>query len=253
MIASLPMYARPANRAAHQVLWHLIRDELQRRGLPAPDDLDDAIDFQESWARPDLVLGQICNLPYRALFRHRVTAIAAMDYGLPDCAPGYYNSVFIVHRDSAVADKSDLLNGARMAANALLSQSGYGAAQQWAADQGCLFSTTLMTGSHAASIAAVATRQADFATIDAQTWRMAQQDDPATAQVRVIGTTAASPCMTLITRAGQDPGPYLNAVTAAVAALPDGHRQTLGLRGVVALSPDAYDIPLPPEPRAVCG
>ncbi|MBQ2260239.1 MAG: PhnD/SsuA/transferrin family substrate-binding protein [Loktanella sp.] len=250
MIASLPMYARPANRAAHQAFWYLIRDGLHAYGLRAPDDLNETIEFEQSWAQPDLVLGQICNLPYRARFRDHVTPIAAMDYGLPGCAPGFYNSVFIVHRDSTISDPQDLRNS-RMATNALLSQSGYGAAQQWAADQGFHFTMPLITGSHAASITAVATGQADFATIDAQTWRMAQQDHPATDLVKVIGTTPASPCMTLITRAGQDPAPYLAAVTAAVETLPEPLRQTLGLRGVVALSPDAYDIPLPPEPQAL--
>jgi ABC-type phosphate/phosphonate transport system substrate-binding protein len=252
VIASLPMYLRPANRAAHHALWHLIRDGLRERGLQAPDDLDETVDFEESWARPDLVLGQICNLPYRALFRDRVTPIAAMDYGVPGCAPGYYNSVFIVHRDSDLSDLHQLC-GRRMAASALLSQSGYGAAQQWAAENGFLFAAPLITGSHAASVNAVATRAADFATIDAQTWWMAQQDDPLTAQLKVIGATPPSPCMTLITRAGQDPAPYLSAVTAAIAALPAVHRTKLGLRGVVPLCTEAYAIPLPPEPVILAG
>lgn len=247
MIASLPMYLRPANRAAHHALWALIRDGLRNRDLPAPDELDEAIDFEASWAHPDLVLGQICNLPYRAQFRDRVTRVAAMDYDLPGCAPGYYNSVFIVHRDSHLSDLRHL-RGRRMAASALLSQSGYGAAQQWAADQGFVLASPLITGNHAASIKAVATGAADFASIDAQTWWMAQQDDPLTGQVKVIGTTPASPCMTLITRKGQNPAPYLAAVSDAIAALPETHRQMLGLRGVVALPAAAYDIALPPDP-----
>jgi ABC-type phosphate/phosphonate transport system substrate-binding protein len=250
MIASLPMYLRPANRAAHRALWASIRDELRVRDVPAPETLDEDIDFEASWAHPDLVLGQICNLPYRALFRGRVTPIAAMDYGLPGCAPGYYNSVIVVHRDNPLSHLVHL-RGRRMAASALLSQSGYGAAQQWASDQGFRFGPPLITSSHAASIKAVATGAADFATIDAQTWWMVQQDDPLTGQVKVIGTTPSSPCMTLITRAGQDAAPYLAAIGAATATLPETHRQTLGLRGIVPLSPDAYDIPLPPEPEAV--
>jgi hypothetical protein len=54
--------------------------------------------------------------------------------------------------------------------------------------------------------------------------------------------------MTLITRKGQNPAPYLAAVTQAIAALPETHRQMLGLRGVVVLPPAAYDIALPPDP-----
>ncbi len=34
MIAALPMYDRPENRAAHDALWSLIRDGLRARGIP---------------------------------------------------------------------------------------------------------------------------------------------------------------------------------------------------------------------------
>ncbi|WP_246082533.1 hypothetical protein [Rubellimicrobium rubrum] len=63
MIAALPMYDRPDNWAAHDALWSLIRDGLRSRGNAAPDALDHGTDPMDEWGRPDLVLGQICNLP----------------------------------------------------------------------------------------------------------------------------------------------------------------------------------------------
>ena len=79
---------------------------------------------------PDLVLGQICNLPLRAKFRVRLTVIGAADYGLPDgCPPGHYNSLFVVRKDAAGRTPQGLCHIARFAANALMSHSGYGAPQ----------------------------------------------------------------------------------------------------------------------------
>jgi len=67
MIASLPMYDRPSNAAAHDRLWALIRDNLRSDGISAPDALDRAVLYRETWGRSDLVVGQICVMPYAAL------------------------------------------------------------------------------------------------------------------------------------------------------------------------------------------
>ncbi len=95
MFAALPMYDRPDSRAAHDRFWAAIRDGLRARGVEAPEALDRETYYSDGWARPDLTLGQICNLPYRALFRGKVRRIAASDYGLEGCPPGYYRSLFV--------------------------------------------------------------------------------------------------------------------------------------------------------------
>ena len=112
------MYDRPANAAAHDQLWGLIRDNLRDAGVDAPDALDRETGYMTSWGRDDLVLGQICNLPLRAKFRPMVTMIGAADYGLPDCPAGHYNSVFIVHRDTDGDNPMDFIRG-RFASNGL--------------------------------------------------------------------------------------------------------------------------------------
>lgn len=239
------MYARPENRAAHDALWALIRDGLRGRGLTAPDALDHDIDHIEGWGRPDLVLGQICNLPYRARFRDRVTLIGAAHYDLPDCAPGQYYSVLIAR--AHLQDPS----AARFACNDLLSHSGYGAAHEWAQHNGFALIPSMITGSHRASMAAVASGQADLAAIDAQTWWIAAQDDGLTDELRIIGQTAHSPGMSFITRPGQDPAPYFAAIDDAIHRLDPVHRRTLNLCGIAALSQTAYDLPLPPMLQAI--
>ena len=250
MIASLPMYARPTNRAAHDALWVLIRDGLRDRGIAAPDGLDHGIDHMESWAHPDLVLGQICNLPYRAMFNGRVTLIGTADYGVDGCPPGHYRSVFVVRSDCTAKTPKDLASQC-FAYNELLSQSGYGAPQLWAQAQGFQFENVTKTGSHRASIAAVAEGRADIAAIDAHTWWIEQAENPQTAKLKAIGHTTATPAMSFITRKGQDPAPYLDAIACAIAALEPDHAATLGLKAIVALPQTAYHLPLPPKQEAI--
>lgn len=250
MIASFPMYARASNKGAHDKLWALIRDGLHVRGIEAPRELDHTRDHMSVWANEDLVLSQICNLPYRDTFRGKVTRIGAADYGLSGCAPGYYNSVFVVRSDSPADNPTQFAKG-RFAFNDLMSQSGYGSAQLWADSHGFLFDATMQTGSHHASIAAVANGTADIAAIDAQTWWIEQAENPLTAQLKVIGTTDPSPGMTFITRNGQDPVPYFDTIKHAIAALDTQSAKVLGVKGIIALPSSAYTLPFPPQQTAI--
>lgn len=247
MFASLPMYARPETEDAHNALWTLIRDGLRDRGIAAPDALDQDFHHVAGWGREDLVLGQICNLPYRALFRDRVTVIGSADYDLPEVEAGQYFSQWVIRADDP-AQRLEDCGGYRLAYNDPLSQSGWGAAEANAERRGLRLTPHLSTGAHHASMQAVAEGAADLASIDAVTWRMAKRWVPVTDKLRVIGRTDSSPGMTFITRPGQDPTPYFAAIAAAIAELDDAHKATLGLRAIVSLPASAYDIPLASDP-----
>lgn len=249
MIASLPMYDRPANAAAHDALWVLIRDNLRGAGVAAPDRLDRDVDYMAGWERPDLVLGQICNLPLRAMPMGKVTVIGTSVYGLKACPRGHYNSYIIVHRDRTGADPR-AFSTARLAVNSLMSHSGYGAPQAWAKLRGFVFSAPFVTGSHDASLCAVATRRADIAAVDAQTWWMQQADMDEVAEVAIIGVTPAAPGQTFITRAGEDKQVYFAAIEAALADLTARDQTILGLRGIHNLPQSDFDMPMPPLPVA---
>ncbi len=244
------MYDRPTNRAAHDAFWVLVRDNLRASGIDTPDALDRETGYLTGWARPDLVLGQICNLPLRAKFLDKVTMIGAADYGIPNCPAGHYNSVFVVHRDAEGDTPSDFAN-ARFAANSLTSHSGYGAPQAWAQLNDCTFRAPMMTGSHDRSVAMIADRRADIAAIDAQTWMLQQRDMPLTADLRVVGVTGHAPCMTFITRQGQDPAIYFAAIAAAIAGLGQVDQESLGLTQIVSLPVADYDLPMPPLPQTI--
>lgn len=248
MFASFPMYDRPENADAHDELWSLIRDGLRARGIPAPDALDRATPHVDGWARPDLVLGQICNLPYRAQFRDHVTAIGAADYGVPNAPPGHYLSLFIVRDDDRAETPLDC-TGYRFAFNDPLSQSGWGAPSDWARANGLRLNPVLLTGAHALSVQAVAAGRADLAAIDAVTFRNLRRWEPAARAVRVVGITHPTPGMTFITAPGNDPTVFRAVIADAIAMLSDDSSDLLGLRDIVALPPSAYDIPLPQPPE----
>ena len=245
MIAALPMYARAENRAAHEAFWAMVRDDLRAAGHAAPDALDHDIDHVASWQHPALTLGMICNLPYRAQFRGRVTLVGAADYGLDGVASGYYHSVFLVRAEDPV-QSPDKARNHRFAYNDALSQSGWGAPQLWAQARGFAFTPHLETGAHLASARAVLSGKADLAALDAVTWRDLQRWEPDMTGLRVIGHSDPSPALTFITARDNDPAPLRTAICAAIDAMPQPHREVLGLRGIVQLHESAYNLPLPP-------
>lgn len=243
MIASLPMYDRPENAAAHDALWSAIRDALGY----GPDRLNRTLSPMDSWGHPDLLLGQICNLPYRARFRSHVTRIGAAIYDLPDTPPGYYRSVFITRAEDAARGLAPAALG-RFAYNEALSHSGWGAAIAHVTARGLSLPHRVVTGSHRESMLAVAQGRADLAAIDEVTWRMFCRWEPATRDLCVVDRSGLAPGMTFITADPAQAQPLFQAIDTAIANLPARHRDLLGLRGITPLSDHAYDIPLPPTP-----
>ncbi len=244
MIATLPMYDRPENAAAHDALWAGVREALSARGIAAPDALDRTVDHVEGWGRPDLLLGQICNLPWRARFRDRVTLLGAATYDVGD-GPGLYHSVIVARIGGPAPAPGD---APRFALNDPLSNSGWDMPQEWARAAGLALRPVLVTGSHAASLRAVVEGRADLAGIDAVTFRAMLRWDGAASRVRVLARTASTPGMSFATARTNDPAPLRAALAEALADLSPEVAETLGLRGMAALPPSAYDRPLPPAP-----
>ncbi len=243
MIAALPMYDRPENRAAHDAFYAAFREALGR----GPDALDRDTAYDETWAHPDLLLGQICNLPYRARFRDRVTRVANVDFGLTDTPAGYYHSVFIVREERAAQGLAPAALGT-FAYNDALSQSGWGAPLATLAKQGLQVHSTMRTGAHVDSARAVASGKADLAAIDAVTWKMLQAHEPAVAELRVVGRTILSPGMTFVTAKQNDPAPIRAALHEALSAISAEDAAAIHMHGLLTLPDAAYDIPLPHAP-----
>ncbi len=246
MIAALPMYDWPETAGANDILWSLIRDALRRRGIDAPGRLARGRDPWSVWQDPDLLLAQTCGMPFRTRLHGQVTLVGTPDYDLPDARPGHYYSQIIARHDDPGGFEA--FRDRTLAYNEDLSQSGWAAPRCHANALGFDFSRCLQTGAHRASAEAVAEGRADLAAIDAVTWRLIEAHRPALAEsLRIVARTDPTPGLPLITAQGRDPAPLAAAVEAAIAALPDSARETLGLRGFVRMPAEAYlAVPNPP-------
>lgn len=252
MIASLPMYDRPETAAANDRLWAGIRDRLRAEGLPAPEALiHGASDLWPQWTSADLVLSQTCGYPYRSRLHGQVLLVGTPDYGVEGCASGYYRSVLVARADDP-RDRIDLFDGAALAYNDALSQSGWAAPQTHAARIGIRLLPALQTGSHGQSARAVAEGRADVAALDAVTWRLLQRFDPVTRDLREVGMTDPTPCLPLITARTYDPDILFDVLAEAIADMPAADRNLTGLQRLVRIPAAVYlSVPTPPSPDRI--
>ncbi len=251
MIASLGMYDMPPMQAANDRFWAMIRDGLRSAGHAAPESLTRGPDaYWPAWTSSDLVLSQTCGLPFRARLHGKVTLIGTPDYGLAGCPPGHYRSLFVARAKDTRKTLADF-QGATLAYNEDLSQSGWGAPSNHVAGTGLVWGGLLLTGAHIASARAVADGRADLAAIDALTWELLKRYEDWTQQLSVIEATAPTPGLPYIARAGADADLLFDVITVAIAALSADDREVLHLRGFVRVPPGAYlALPNPPAPEA---
>ncbi|UYV38818.1 PhnD/SsuA/transferrin family substrate-binding protein [Rhodobacteraceae bacterium D3-12] len=243
LIATLAMYDRAETAPANDAFWSAIRAALG----DGPAALTRGDDLWALWQSPDLLLGQTCGLPFRARLHGHVTLVGTPDYGLPGCAPGYYNSVFVARDDTPLTARK----GQRFAYNEPLSQSGWAAPALHMQALGITPGAFSQTGAHRASARAVAEGHADFAALDALSWAMIRAHDPFAADLHVIDATAPTPGLPFITALGRDPAPLRAAITTAINTLPDAHRSALHLRGLTTISEQDYlAMPTPPPPAS---
>jgi ABC-type phosphate/phosphonate transport system substrate-binding protein len=149
------------------------------------------------WSDPALLLSQSCWGPMRHGLDGKVVVLAQPTY---DDVPGgcgiFYRSAIVMREGNSVpapegagAMLPDTLGGLRPAINAPHSLSGAIALSEDLSDPG-LAARALVTGSHRASVRAVADGLADFAAIDCRSWAMALDHEPAARTLTVVGWTA---------------------------------------------------------------
>ena len=238
----LGMYDMPEIHSANDAIWSAVRSAIGA----GPAQLDRSSDFWEIWHSPDLVLGQTCGLPYRARLMGQVQKIATPDYALPGCPPGYYASAFVVREDSPFRSLTDL-DGALLAFNEGMSQSGWAGPMSKLARQGIRPGGLLETGAHVRSLAAVAAGRADVTAADMQTIRLITQSGTMPAGLRQIGATDPTPGLPYICAPAQDAGRLRTALQDAIA-LPAA--APLGIAALVDIPEDVYAaVPTPPAPQ----
>lgn len=247
MIASLGMYDRAECQPANNRLWERIRDGMRAEGMAAADHLARGADaYWTAWESPDLALSQTCGFPYRTKLHGKVTLIGTPDFGIEGCAPGYYRSIFVAHKEDPRAKLAEF-NGATLAFNEPLSQSGWAAPQNYAKAQNLTLKPHLQSGSHLRSARAVAEGKAEIAAIDAVTWTMIVRWEPFAADLKVVGQTDPTPGLPYIAAKGADAALIFQIIAQSIASLSPQDRDILCLRGIVHIAPETYlAVPTPP-------
>ncbi len=240
------MYDHPVVRGETDAFWAAIRDRLRAEGVPAPETLTRADDIVAQWSDPGLLLGQTCGLPFRCYLHDAVTLVGSIDYGLEGIPPGFYHSYFVARADDP-RTTLDEFTDAVLAYNEPNSHSGWAAAVR----SGVRFRVGAVSGSHRASIIHVADGSADIAAIDAISWGLMERYAPETRALKIVGCSAPTPGMALITAFPEHAPSLRRAIAAGIEDLPSAARTGLGLRGFVQIPVSSYRaVPNPPVPEA---
>jgi ABC-type phosphate/phosphonate transport system substrate-binding protein len=242
------MYDFPWIAAANDALWAAISARLAEAGVRPPTRLSRGGDLGALWRHPGLVFGQTCGYPYVTGLKDAVTLIAAPEYGFPGCEGASHRS-FIIRRVSDSRPGLSEFRGAIAALNAHDSNTGmnlFRAAIASVARGAPFFRAIVVTGSHEASVEAIAAGKADLASIDCVSFALLSRGRPELVErVTVVAETPLSPCLPFIASA-RLPASAIAAVRGALfAALADPAlekaRVTLGLKGARVVAPADYD------------
>lgn len=252
--AALPMYDWPEVGPAVDTFWSLARERLVAAGIEAPVRLTRPDGVDDLWSDRSTVLDQVCSLNPVREGSGTVVPLGTLEYnapaGLPPCSPGDYYSVIVCRTSDERRHTGDpaAFGGARIAANGTDSQSGYwslGHHVRLVAAQRPLFGRCMFTGSHRASIRAVAAGSADLAAIDVHSWRLALEYEQAARQLTVVDTTSPTPGVACVTGvAWADRAEVISSCLAgaaeAVAGTPAG--RAMRLVGYRARTPDEFGV-----------
>ena len=247
-LAALPMYDFPWTAAANDALWAAIAVRLDEAGVEAPKRLTRRPDLDAQWRDPRLVFGQTCGYPYVAGLKGAVALIATPAYGFPGCEDASHRS-FIIRRASDPRRALAEFRGATAGLNGHDSNTGmnlFRAAIAPIAGRAPFFRAIVVTGSHEASMAAVAEGRVDLAAIDCVSFALLARGRPELIErVAVVAESPPSPGLPFIASARLDASAVAAVRQALFAALADPNlaeaRSALGLEGAREASPAAYD------------
>jgi ABC-type phosphate/phosphonate transport system substrate-binding protein len=246
------MYDLPELQGANDALWAAIAARLHAHNVfGVPDQLIRDRSPEALWTDPDLLLAQACGFPLATRLEGRVRVVATPRYRARGCEGADYRSAVVVRTGSLTSSLDDL-RASRCAVNDLASNSGMNLLRAEIAPLAGgkpFFKSVILTGSHLASVEAVAGDEADVAAIDCVTWAHLQRWRPSlTARLRVLTWTVRNPGLPLITSLGTSPSQLaaLRAVLDEVAADPTLRevRRTLLLDGFSLVPAEHYRAPL---------
>jgi ABC-type phosphate/phosphonate transport system substrate-binding protein len=247
-VAGLPMYDLPEVRPALDALWAGVARHLRREEVAdAPERLTYELSGGALWREPALLFSQCCGADLVGACADALRPLATPCYRAEGCAGGRYASVLVVGEDEDIAGLEDL-RGRVAAINHPESHSGSNALRALIAPRsrgGRFFARVVVSGSHAASLALVASRQAAVAAIDCVTHALLARHRPAAlAGTRPLCRTAPAPAPPFVTRrdAGDELVRRLRSALHGAFADPalGAARADLLLDGIEVLPPAAY-------------
>ncbi|MBX2825966.1 MAG: PhnD/SsuA/transferrin family substrate-binding protein [Gammaproteobacteria bacterium] len=257
--AVLGMYDWPELTAVTNELWQHLAVPLSEAGLAAPTTLERERPLLETWLDPELVLGQTCGFPYLAHLQDSTTLLGTPDYAVDGAEQGYYQSLLISHKDNEHVGPLHF-PGSVLAVNGVNSQSGFNAIRLYLAElsrEGSIetrsdntsppFRSILHTGSHRASLQAVARKQADLCAVDPVSFALARDfDADVLKDLQVTGRTPSVPALPLICSNRNAERVELDSLRKSLRQcfdrLPATVRKPLHLRGLHFLDDSVYQL-----------
>jgi ABC-type phosphate/phosphonate transport system substrate-binding protein len=248
LVAALPMYDDPGTAEANDAIWAAIAASLRQRGIPAPAKLTRGGDLAAQWRDPGLIFGQTCGYPYAKDLRDAVRLIATPEYAFPGCE-GICHRSFLVRGARDPRGALEAFRGNVAAINGPDSNSGmnlFRATIAPVAEGGAFFGAVVTTGSHRASLEAVADGRADLAAIDCVSFAlMKRQSADLVERVAVIAESPLSPGLPFIMSALLPESTVASVREALFDALADPDladaRAALGLKGARVTTPADYE------------
>ena len=251
MIASLPMYDWPETSAQLDLFWARCRSALKQQCDCVPTHLSRG-DVHEQWQRDDMLLSQTCAYPLVTELPASTVVVGTPTFAVDYNDGGHYASVLLV---ASTDKRTELAQFARsiLAYNGPDSQSGFNALKSLLVEQQLItdeapifFEDSVRTGSHRASIAAVATGRAHICAIDPVSWAMAQRYDQHCKQVKILSPTAFAPALPLVTSAAAIPDSFSEAqwrevvIHAFEQAIDSATREQLLFSGITYVPKSDY-------------
>lgn len=207
--AGFPMYDFAEIRSATDQFWHLLRGELDKKGVAdVPLTLDRPQDLPKFWSDENLLLGQTCGYPLTFGRCGDAQYVATPCYTSRFGHGPYHKSLIIVRRGSPIRILSDAI-GKICAINMIDSNTGMNLLRLEIAKlkpQTPFFSHVYETSAHRQSMLDVAHGKADIAAIDCITFAHIEKLDPALIlSLNVIAETEETPALPFITAGHTDP------------------------------------------------
>jgi len=224
-VAGLPMYDLPGTAEWQDAWWAGLARHLRAAGLrEVPDALTRPPRTEDLWADPRLLFGQACGYPLVQGLGQRLKVVATPCYDAPGCDGPRYASRIVVPADSPATTLAEVLGGV-CAINGHGSQSGCQALRGAVAevtDRRRPFREVLVTGSHLASLRAVAEGRADVCAVDCVTHALCARHAPdLLAGTRCLGTTPTAPGLPYVTAGAHDEDVLARLRDGLIAALDD--------------------------------